>query len=688
MRLSPNLASLFLIFMIGTAMLRGQAVLTKISEVRSLSPVEAQQGKPVRITGVVVYVERPGIILQDETASTFFRPTEQQLSLRVGDEIEIRGKTLMGRYIAGVGTSTVKILRRGLTPPTLPVGHDDVVAARYFYQRVAVEGIVRSLDVKKDWTALRLAMGSRILEVRFAQLPPSGLDLIDAKVRLKGISAGSINDRRQVVETFMRMQSWDDIEILDPPVPDDQVPRIAPNELLAFRPTGRPERRVAVPGTITAVFPKGEVYLEEDDIAFSADLNRPAPLAVGDRVELVGYVEVFQFAASVVDAEIRRREPGPLPKPVSVASPDALNSSHDTRLVAVNGQIADAFKSINGYILVLSGQKRTIQVHVTGDQPPPAPGSLVRVVGICHVEVAPSPDFVRQAGAVRLEARSLDDVAVLETPPWWTPHKLVVALGVLAAVILIAGIWNVLLHRQVHRKTTALRKSIESEAALEERQRIAQEFHDTLEQELTGLGLRLDAAATRTFDESGRQIMVASRSLLARIQTETKNIMSNLRDPSLLETDLATTLESLVKNYVELDGIAVQAQLDPRLPRLPGNTLHHLHMMVRESVNNALKHARATDITVHATLQPDRLVLKVTDNGRGFDAERETRGKSGHFGCVGIRERARKIGAAVAWHSAPNQGTAVEIVLPLKTSGTVPAPTRSGTERNTLPVAS
>jgi len=256
-------------------------------------------------------------------------------------------------------------------------------------------------------------------------------------------------------------------------------------------------------------------------------------------------------------------------------------------------------------------------------------------------------------------------VVLLESPPWWTPRKLLISLGAFAGLILIAVVWNVLLHRQVRQQTAALRERIESEAALEERQRIAQDFHDTLEQDLTGLGLRLDAAATRAFDESGRHIMAVSRSLLARIQCETKNIVSNLRETNPWDGDFVETLKDIVRNCGGLEGINVELRLDACPPSLSGGTLHHLHLMVRESVNNALKHAQASEIAVATAMQDGRFVLRIIDNGRGLESETLTHGRSGHFGCIGIRERARKIGGAVAWHSVAGQGTTVEITLPI-----------------------
>jgi signal transduction histidine kinase len=86
-------------------------------------------------------------------------------------------------------------------------------------------------------------------------------------------------------------------------------------------------------------------------------------------------------------------------------------------------------------------------------------------------------------------------------------------------------------------------------------------------------------------------------------------------------------------------------------------------MMAREAVTNALKHAGASLIEVRSYREKDILFVRVSDNGRGLKKESDTRGKSGHFGCMGIRERARRIGANVEWKSEPGHGTSLEIQL-------------------------
>jgi signal transduction histidine kinase len=88
-------------------------------------------------------------------------------------------------------------------------------------------------------------------------------------------------------------------------------------------------------------------------------------------------------------------------------------------------------------------------------------------------------------------------------------------------------------------------------------------------------------------------------------------------------------------------------------------------MIAQEAITNALKHAQATEITLHLSSSPQLLTLRITDNGHGFDPTAATTGKPGHFGCMGIRERSRKIHAEVEWQSQPEHGTSVTVTLPL-----------------------
>jgi signal transduction histidine kinase len=89
-------------------------------------------------------------------------------------------------------------------------------------------------------------------------------------------------------------------------------------------------------------------------------------------------------------------------------------------------------------------------------------------------------------------------------------------------------------------------------------------------------------------------------------------------------------------------------------------------MIAREAINNARKHGRATDVNVEVATGAQQLTMRIVDNGCGFDATTALESKRGHFGCAGMRERGRKIGAEITWHSVLQKGATVAVVVPLR----------------------
>ena len=677
--------------MAGLTPVRAQ-VLTKAIEVRSLSVAEAQKGLPAKLRGTVIFVERSAIFLQDDTSTTFFRPSEIN-SVHPGDEIEVEGLTRMGLYLPGLGESAYRVLRSGVLPPGIPANYDDLVSARFHYQRVAIEGVVRSVAaIDEGRSLLRLAMGSRVLEVRVDMPPERDRSLVDCVVRIQGLAAGYHNERRQLVQAHLRVIDWMEVAVLDAAPRIDEAPKVSAAELLAFRVSGKGERRVRIEGVVTAPFPGGHVFFRQDETAFGVRLTTPTPLDPGDRVELIGFPEMDAFSASVVNADIVRREPGEPVPAIDVGSIDRLAGLHDGQLVAVTGTLADDFKTDTGSLLVLQDRTRVVQVRVPSAEAPLAElGSRVRVTGICFVETAqPGTGFASRPGVVSLRLRRAADLTVLQAPPWWTVRRLGTILAGLVAITLVAGLWIAILRRQVRRQTTALRHRIEAEAALEERQRIAREFHDTLEQELAGVTLRLDALATRVTDDKGQSLVMASRNLVSRIQTETRDLISDLRDPAETAGDLVAALTALASRATGEGSVDVRLDIATAIPTLPGAIVHDVRMIARESLNNAVKHGRAAHVSFQLEARDGQLTLRIIDNGCGFDATAATLSKRGHFGCAGIRERSRKIGAQVTWqsnredtatidparatvklhgdpaNSKARSGTTVQVVLPLK----------------------
>ena len=652
-------------------------------EVRSLSFEEARSGLPAGLTGVVTFFDPPDtVFVQDETAGTFFR-LGGAAPPQPGDLVRVRGKTETGLYLPGIRYASFEILSHRSLPDPLPVDYADLTSGRYHYQRVAIEGVVRTVAPDGEGAGLvRVALGPQVIEARVEQPLRMERDaaLVDAAVRVSGLAAGHINDRRQLVVPFLRCRNWSEFEVLETAPAPESLPRASPEQLLAFDVAGQAGHRLRLRGTVLAAFPGGKIFLRDEETAFGVLALSPRPaVAAGDQVEVIGFPEMERFSAWLVDARVidQNGATGP-PEAVEATPADLMKGHHDGDLVAVAAEVSDSYRTKAGGVLVLQEGGRTLSARVPGRSGDAFPvGARLRVTGICQVESASGSQaqYRSEPESISLLVRSASDIVFLRAPSWWTSRRLAITLIVLLVAVLLAALWIALLRRQVEHQTAALRHRIESEAALEERQRIAREFHDTLEQELAGLSLRLDAATTRQPDEKLRGFLDGSRSLVSRIQAETRNLVSDLRDSSSETAGLEASLRDLVARFPPGIGpeILLETPQPPALAALPRRTVHHLRMIAREAVTNALKHSGADRIGLAVAIENRKdagedLVMRIADDGRGFDVEKDTRGRTGHFGCMGIRERCRRLGAEVSWRSRPGEGSAVEVRLPLRSA--------------------
>lgn len=647
------------------------AQLTTALELRSLSAEEADSGIGVDLRGVVIFAEPLGtVFFQDKTAGTFFQ-LKGLPAPAPGDEIRVRGISYPGLYLPGIEEARLEVLGHPGLPEAVAVSFDDLTSGRYHYQRVAVEGIVRTVAADEEGASLvRVALGSQVIEIRMEEAPLEENQLVDSRVRITGLAAGELNNRRQLVAPYLRCRDWSEIEVIEAARDLRAIPEVSPEQILNFAVGGQERHRVKVSGTVLAAFPDGEVYLRSGGAGIGVRRGASDPgLESGDTVEMLGFPEMDRFSARLVDAVILDHFPGDgSPEPVPVTLRELLDGALDSDLITLEAELSEQYRTEHGGVIVLRDGARTIRADSPELPDELAPGATVRVTGIAVVEsTRRSSRYRSEPDRVSLRMRSAGDVVVLRSASWWTSPRLAAALIVFLVATVLAGLWITLLRRQVARQTGALRKRIEIEAALEERQRIAREFHDTLEQELAGLSLRLDAAAARGSDEKLRGFIEGSRNLVSRIQIETRNLVSDLRQEPGEEADLIGSLGELVNRQAGGVGPEI-AMVSPGegIPVLPSRTVHHLRMIAQESITNAIKHAGAGRVVISVSTEGDDLVMRVTDDGRGFDAERNTSGKSGHFGCMGMRERCRKMGAEITWQSRPGEGTAVIVTLPLK----------------------
>jgi signal transduction histidine kinase/ligand-binding sensor domain-containing protein len=204
-------------------------------------------------------------------------------------------------------------------------------------------------------------------------------------------------------------------------------------------------------------------------------------------------------------------------------------------------------------------------------------------------------------------------------------------------------------------------------AVLEERSRLAREIHDTLAQGFVGISSQLDAVAMCMPDESrpARRYLDMARRMARHSLTEARRSVMDLRASVLEGQDLAAALESGMRIWTAGSGIDVKVEVSGPQPPLPEEMEQNLLRIAQEAVTNIVKHAGATSVWIKLHTEAKRLYLRVADNGRGFEQGGAFSSQDGHFGLIGMRERAERLGGELTLASHPGEGTQVEVTAPL-----------------------
>lgn len=200
-------------------------------------------------------------------------------------------------------------------------------------------------------------------------------------------------------------------------------------------------------------------------------------------------------------------------------------------------------------------------------------------------------------------------------------------------------------------------------AALEERQRLARELHDSVSQALYGIALGARTARRRLGDDAPNTVAEPLDYVLSLAEaglTEMRALIFELRPESIATEGLVAAIGRQVAATQARYGITVNASLCDE-PDVAIETKEAVYRIAQESLHNTVKHARATSVDVSLAREEGNLVLVVRDNGQGFDPTGEF---PGHLGLRSMRERASGVGGTFTIDSEPSVGTSVRLHVP------------------------
>jgi signal transduction histidine kinase len=712
-------------------------VLTTAGDVRSLSPRQAAAGLPVRMSGVVTHVSGmpPFMFVRDITGSvcvTMPRDREVRAQLRLGTVIQVQGVTADGGlvpYVTGVGKDPPRVEVLGTAPLPRPrsVAVAQLRTPAHHGEFVEVEGVVRSVHtetVVPTWpaaTVLALSDGQgRVEAVIFGRAGEAVVteQFLGAVVKARGVFNAAAPDRQEWPAMRLLLRSTRDIVVRQAPTPSRDLPVAGIDTLSAPPPGTQPAApssgRARVQGVVTLAVPRRGMFVQdatggvwvEPPPADAAEKSGAGRVRPGDRVDATGFPTRRAWSDVLADAVWEVTGRSPLPDAPLVTSEAALDPTMNGRLVRIEGLVLSASHLSDQTTIVLQSGSRVFLARLAdlATQLPPEArtGTWVRLTGVCVQSgltegldaggAAPAAAGERSAApSFHLLLAGPRAVEPIGAPGWWTPGRVLAAVGALAAVAVVSFAWVFALRRRVARQTALIREHVAKRTLYEERVRIARDLHDSLEQDLLGITLQLNATDKLLAQpEQARRSLQLAAAMVRRSQAETHRAVWDLRERRPGQDGLVATLREAIAGLAPPRTGAgtddagrdlvprVEVRVHGEQRELPAQVQNHLLRVAVEAVTNAVKHAGATRIEIDLRFDEGRVELRVRDDGRGFDADRLPPPSSGHFGLFGMRERAEKLNGHLVIRSRPGEGTEIALGVPTEPEGSGAAPAHNG----------
>lgn len=409
--------------------------------------------------------------------------------------------------------------------------------------------------------------------------------------------------------------------------------------------------QVTIHGVVTLTSPVLFVQDSTGGVAIQNFRSKISP-QIGDQVEAKGDAELQSFSSILKDADVHVLwSHTPIP-PIAVTASQAATGSYDAQYIAVEGRLVKKEAGLGRtVILTLAEGNQSFRAIVRERSNHPAferlkDKSRLHLRGICVVDAAYTEDITPFA----LLLPSINDVQILEGPPWWsTGHIVATVIGLLLLVLVLQTLYSYIERWRLR-------------AVLEERERLAHEMHDTLAQSFAGIGFQLQAIRDEVGNKSAAlQQLDLARDLVRNSHEEARRNIAALRPEILDSVGLLTALADCARRMVQGGSVEVIACSSGEMRSIPLRISDTVFRIGLEAISNTIRHAEPTELRITTSYEATSLELLVEDNGKGFSPDENAAG----FGIRGMGKRADSISAELQIRSKPGKGTRVRVVVML-----------------------
>jgi signal transduction histidine kinase len=651
--------------------------ISSIGAVQSLPLVEAKRALSVQVRGVVTdsksAIYERFMSIQDDTRGIFVVVSSITNTLPAfGEYVEVQGHSGAGDFAPVIIADKITSLGASHLPELAKPTWTELLNGSLDVQWAEIEGLVTAVESN----TFSLLMPEGQMAVVMDGYDRSNLEpYMKSVVRIRGVlyAMWSAATREVRVGSVRMRNATISVEVPAPANVFDAVVK-TPRELLLFDSQATAFRRVKVQGQIVYA-DEAKLFLEADGAGLRILPSEKNDIHAGDVVEAVGYPDISRTALLLRDAKIRKIGSAALPVPKLLTKSDWTQDYLDATRVQVEGRLLGWHMEQGVIVLEMqSGQYLYLARLSTGAATLYSlrSGSRLGLTAV-YIGGGRAQNQGTEAETFELLLNSPADVVILSQPSWWTLPRLLILVGGLLLVLTFAAIWITQLRRLVEQRTGQLRNEIhereiiEQQHALEaERARIARDLHDDLGASLTEISVLASTGQRPKLDENSHANLFHSIAGKARGLIAALDVIVWAVDPedNSLQS-FADYVTSYAEDFFSHTNIACRFKVPVTFPpmTLDGRIRHDLLMVVKEALNNVVRHAEATEVEFRMAVEAEGLAIDIADNGKGFEA-----GGSGH-GLKNLPARLTKLGGTCIVESRVGGGTTIKICLPLTVSG-------------------
>lgn len=644
-----------------------------IHEMKRKTLAHSFQTMNVKVTGVVTWVDAAvgaEFYIQDATGGIQILPLEGSEHPRIGDVVTVTGELARGEFSPNIRDAIYERSGQAELPEPKFVSGDVLLNGGYSCERVRLDGWVRAAE-RIDPHLLSVVIGSGGARITIRITDSGGL-IAEELVATRMVAIGVVTPVKPRGGTRQLV----DVRVLTSPSFCNIIEREARNPWFApvvplsrafsFRPGQTRGDRLHVAGKV--LYRSGEtIYLHDGTAGLAIRGSNVPEFEPGDWAEAIGFMDIENYAPLLTDSELIATQPIAVPIiPVKRTVGELVKGLQHAAYVTVTGELVDRMQSAglsgSSHMLILRSSEGIFSAEIMGgpdhnDIAGLEPGSLLEVSGVCVMATNATGDTT----GFKILVPGNSQIRLLRGAGFFTFRRLLLLLVFTLVVLLVASVYVYF----GARRNMRLREEIgERRAVSAERNRLARDLHDTLEQGLTGIQMQLHCIRPDAMDAAAenRKRLDLVRSLVLQCHNEMRQSIWDLRSPALEEFDLLDALARIAQSLVIGSSTVVEISQQRCPVKIPQPIEDNLLRIGQEALTNAIKHASPTHLIIHLRTTSTSATLTVTDDGivsPDFEV------KPGHFGLLGMKERAERIGGFLTITRDPEGGCTVSVEVPL-----------------------